>query len=385
MKNATETEGLSHGRSVAQKQRWIEGGIIIAFWGVIALLDIAEGAFDPGGDNGGLRPGEALHTFLENAAWAILTPGIFWLSRRFSLEHRDWLRHLLLHVFVAVMVAAGIDLIKGTLWDALVTGNTRPISLLYVLNSFRFVDEFLLYLVVLAACFARGYFLRYQERQQEAVALRAHAAQLQAHLAEARFQALRMQINPHFLFNTLHTISTYLERDPRGVRRMIARLSDLLRYTLEMGNLKEVPLRQEMSFVDGYLDIQAIRFQDSLEVHLDTEPDVMEALVPNLILQPLVENAIKHGVSSVETGGRIELRAWREGEHLHLSVGDNGPGLAAPAEDGVGLRNTRDRLESLYGDKQSLVLEPAEGGGLVAHITLPYHTGADLYTRAVST
>ena len=127
MKNATETQGLSHGRSATQKQRWIEGCIIVAFWGVIALLDIAEDALDPRGDNSGLRTGEALHTFLEYVVWAILTPGIFWLSRRFSLEHRDWLRHLLLHVFVAVMVAAGIDLIKGTLWDALVTGNARPI------------------------------------------------------------------------------------------------------------------------------------------------------------------------------------------------------------------------------------------------------------------
>lgn len=382
MKKAMDKEGLSHDRSAVQRQRWIEAGIIVAFWGVIALLDIVEDVVDP--RDSGLLPGEALHTVLEHAVWALVTPGIFWLSRRFSLERRDWLRYLFLHLFIAIGVVVSIDLFKRGTWNALTTGHPRSISISGILSSFRFVDELLLYLIVLVAGFARDYFRRYQERQKEAVALRAHAARLQAHLAEARFQALRMQLNPHFLFNTLHTISTYLERDPRGVRRMIARLSELLRYVLDVGTLKEVPLSQEMGFVDGYLDIQAIRFQDSLEVHRDIEPEAMDALVPTLILQPLIENAIQHGVSHVETGGRVELRAWRDGERLHLSVRDNGPGLAASAEDGLGLRNTRDRLQSLYGDEQRLVLEPAEGGGLVAHITLPYHTSADLYTSVVS-
>lgn len=384
MKMVPETEELSPDRSVAQKQFWIEGGIVVAFWGIIALLNIAENALDPDEVDGGLRPGQALHTILEYATWAIVTPGIFWLSRRFSLERQGWLGRLVLHVFLAIVIAASIDFVEDVYWNALVDGDPRSTSLLDTLTGFRFGDDFLVYITVLAACFARDYFLRYQERQNEAIKLREHAAKLQTHLAEARFQALRMQLNPHFLFNTLHTISTYLERDPRGVRRMIARLSELLRYVLEKGNMKEVPLRQEMGFIDGYLDIQAIRFQDNLEVHPEIEPDTLEALVPNLILQPLVENAIKHGVSHLETGGRVELRAWREGEHLHLSVRDNGPGLTEAAEDGVGLRNTRNRLESLYGDKQCLVLEPAEGGGLMAHITLPYHTGADLYTSVVS-
>jgi sensor histidine kinase YesM len=200
-----------------------------------------------------------------------------------------------------------------------------------------------------------------------------------------------MQINPHFLFNTLNTISSYLEQDPRGVRRMIARLSDLLRYTLEGTDAREVPLRQELGFIDSYLALQQIRFEERLEIGRDIDPDMLDALVPNLILQPLVENALKHGIGGREDGGRIELAAWREGNYLHLSVGDDGPGLsqtagevAAKDSQGIGLRNTRERLTSLYGPDQRFNLEAADGGGLVAHLVLPYHTSTDLYLPALS-
>jgi LytS/YehU family sensor histidine kinase len=154
-------------------------------------------------------------------------------------------------------------------------------------------------------------------------------------------------------------------------------LSHLLRYTLAGSNAQEVPLSQELTFLGGYLEIQQIRFQGKLEVNQEIAPDVMDALVPNLILQPLVENAIKHGVSPSDGRGRIEVRAWRTGEALHLRVRDSGPGLQGVSGDGmpetgtgVGLRNTRERLESLYGSAQRFVLKDADGGGLQADITL---------------
>ncbi|MEX0748378.1 MAG: histidine kinase, partial [Rhodothermales bacterium] len=208
-------------------------------------------------------------------------------------------------------------------------------------------------------------------------------------LSEARLQTLRMQINPHFLFNTLHTISTYLGRDPKGARRMIARLSDLLRYTLEKAGTQEVTLRQELNFLDGYLEIQSIRFQDNLVVQQDVDPDMLEALVPNLILQPLVENAIKHGVSAVEGVGKVSIKAWRDNEQLCLSVWDNGPGMiggngVSASPTGLGLRNTRERLESLYGPGHHFELAGGAEGGVTALICIPYHTSADLYTASVT-
>lgn len=399
MKDAPVADGQWPHDWLARWRHWIEGAVIVAFWGTIAFLQVMQNAVDPrGGGRGGMPPGETLFTFLEHALWVVATPVIFWLASRFSFDRRDWPRLLLLHVVVAVAVSAAIDLASHVLWNALGEGHTRPVSLGAVLDDFHFLPELLLYLIVLATGFARAYFLRYRERVEEAVRLRAeaaelhaHTAELQAQLSEARLQALRMQLNPHFLFNTLNTISSYLERDPPGVRRMIARLSELLRYTLEKTEAREVPLRQELAFIDRYLEIQRIRFEERLEVHLSVDPAVLDALVPNLILQPLVENAIKHGIGGREDGGRIEMRAWREEEYLHLSVRDDGPGLtpsagdgAATAPQGIGLRNTRERLESLYGTAQHFALEPADGGGLLVHLVLPYHTGTDLYTTTLS-
>lgn len=389
-----------HGRRVLRRY-WIEGALIFVFWGTLALLRVTQNVDDPLG--GGPRAdamsaGAILYTFLEYGLWLVATPLIFWLAGRLSLEGRQWPLRLLAHVAAAVGGSVAIDLASHAIWNAVGEGHIRPISVAFVLRDFHFLPELLLYLIVLATGFARSYFLRYRERVNEAARLRAeaaelhaHSAELQAQLSEAHLQALRMQLNPHFLFNTLNTISAYVEQDPPGVRRMIARLSELLRYTLETTKAREVPLQQELGFIEGYLEIQRIRLEERLDVRRNVDPDVLDALVPNLILQPLVENAIKHGINQSEKGGRIELSAWREGENLHLSVRDDGPGLSSPAGDGatagsqgIGLRNTRERMKSLYGEAQQFSLRPADGCGIVAHLVLPYHTSTDLYTTALS-
>jgi two-component system, LytTR family, sensor kinase len=228
---------------------------------------------------------------------------------------------------------------------------------------------------VLAGGVARDYFLRYQSRREQTILLQAQAAQLQAQLADARLAALRTQLNPHFLFNTLHAVSALVERDPRGVRRMIARLSELLRTTLDGADEQVVPLGQELTFTHRYLEIMQIRFQGRLTIQSQIEPSALDALVPNLILQPLVENAIKHGVSKIDEEGRIEIHARREGERLALCVRDNGPRVTEHglrAGEGVGLRNTRERLEQLYGSDQSLTLRGAEDGGVLAEVNIPF-------------
>jgi LytS/YehU family sensor histidine kinase len=240
----------------------------------------------------------------------------------------------------------------------------------------RFLDELVIYLAVLAAGFARDYFLRYRAHAAE-------SARLEAQLAEARLAALRMQLNPHFLFNTLHAVSALVERDPAGVRRLVARLSALLRHVLDSGARQEVTLAEELAFARDYLDIQRVRFQDRLRVEEEVPEDLLDALVPNLILQPLVENAIVHGVGRHESAGRIRIGARRDAECLELTVEDDGPGLSGDGRGGgVGIGNTRARLAAMYGDEAALELRPAPAGGLVARVRLPYHAAGDLRAAA---
>ncbi len=371
---------------------WLEGVVIVVFWSAVALLSMFREAFDPRfGEQLSPSRGEVLYTFAEYGLWAALTPFIFWMTHRFALPNRAWHRVVPIYLIVGAIVVLVVDLIQHVFWNSLVpAAPPRPVSLGGVLGNPYLVGEFSLYTFLLIAGLARAYFLRFQEEQQEAIRLRMEAAQLQAHLAEARLQALQMQINPHFLFNALHSISDAFEGDAPTARRMLARLSEVLRHALEGMDAQEVTLGQELRFLDGYVEIQRFRFEDRLNVSQDIAADVREALVPNLILQPLVENAIKHGLSQLERPGKIELRAWREGEILHVVVRDNGPGLAtsgggvaAGASSGVGLQNTRERLEALYGLHQRCDLEPAPGGGLIVHLSLPFHTDADYKVVAV--
>ena len=216
---------------------------------------------------------------------------------------------------------------------------------------------------------------------------------LQAQLAEARLDALRRQLDPHFLFNTLHAVSSLVERDPRGVRRMITRLSELLRHSIEVSGEPEVPLRQELELLGRYLDIMPVRFQGRLEVETRVDDRALDALVPNLILQPLVENAIKHGVEQLTGPGRICIEAEHADGQVVLRVRDNGPGVDGGVPAGaplatrpgrVGLRNTVARLEQLYGTEQRFTLRLAEDGGAVAEVRLPYHTRTDLRVAELS-
>jgi len=207
---------------------------------------------------------------------------------------------------------------------------------------------------------------------------RARADMLAVEAERAQLLALRAHLDPHFLFNTLNAISSLVERDPRGVRRMIARLGDLLRHSFEGGDAPEVPLRRELALLDLYVDIVRVRFQDRLTVDIAVDDAVLDALVPTFILQPLVENSVKHGVEKRTEGGRIVVEVSRDGDALVLRVRDDGGGAAAdtlnaPTGRGVGVRNTRARLQQLYGSAQRFTLARDGDRGVVAEIRLPYH------------
>src|ERR1700724_2388633 len=197
------------------------------------------------------------------------------------------------------------------------------------------------------------------------------ASRLEAQLAQAQLSALKMQLHPHFLFNTLNSISALLHGDVEAADRMVARLGDFLRLTLENSETQEVTLDQELEFLQCYLDIELTRFQDGLRVEFDIAPETRDALTPNLILQPLVENAIRHGIAHRIEPGRVEIRSERHGDRLHIEVRDDGPGFASNTP-GIGLSNTRARLERLYGSGYVLQLSNGTQNGAVVILEIPF-------------
>ena len=360
--------------------------LIFAFWTFIATLSAVNRALDPRGFGFRLSSpaGSIALEYIESWIWAVITPAVFLLTQRFPIERSRWLRLgalLLIGIVIAIAVDLAMDLVRIAILATVPSRRPRVFSPGDAILRFRFVNQLLVYLAVLAAGYARNFYQRDLARQREAVVLEARAAELQAQLADARLDALRMQLNPHFLFNTLHAISALVERDPGGVRRMIARLSELLRHTIEARGAHEVPLRDELEFLRRYIEIMEIRFQGRLTVAVSADDRAPEALVPNLILQPIVENALEHGASRASGRGEVTIAAKVDGDDLMVTVQDNGPGLSS-TDEGVGLRNTKARLDQLYGDAASLTLTSPNGGGVLATLRIPYHTAADLRTRA---
>jgi LytS/YehU family sensor histidine kinase len=217
----------------------------------------------------------------------------------------------------------------------------------------------------------------HRESQERALT----AAQLEARLAEAQLQALQRQLHPHFLFNTLHTISTLMHRDPDAADEMLERLSDLLRITLDRISVQQVRLEDELEFVEKYLEIERARFGERLRVQFAVDPTVLDAWVPTLLLQPLVENAVRHGIAPKVGGGMLHIVADRDGDRLRLVVRDNGHGLPADTlhafNKGVGLSNTRSRLEHLYGARHLFEFRRPEEGGLAVTVVIPLSVASE--------
>jgi sensor histidine kinase YesM len=296
-------------------------------------------------------------------AWAILSPLIFGFARRFPIERNKRVRRFAIHFFAGIFFSFVKIMIEFmVLWRmiGLPARNVSPVAL---------QQNLLIYAAIVGMLYAFDYYRKYREHEVK-------ASQLEAKLAQAQLQALKMQLHPHFLFNTLHAISTLVHKDAEAADRMIARLSDLLRLSLDNLGEQEVPLKHELEFLERYLEIEQIRFGDRLTVEMAIEPEALDAMVPNLILQPMVENAIRHGIAPRSVPGRIEIRAKRENNQLQLSVRDDGAGLpdgkSTALKEGVGLTNTKARLQQLYGAASRFDLLNAEGGGLVVALSIPW-------------
>lgn len=298
--------------------------------------------------------------------WALLAPAMFWMVRRWPIEGGRWHRALLAHVLAGALIGTTKYALDVAVTRAVGWMSPMPIALpAYI---YQFYANFITYWVIVAIAHAIDYGRRYRERQLR-------ASQLEARLAQVQLQVLRMQLQPHFLFNTLHAISTLMHRDPEAADRMLVKLSDLLRQTIEKIGVHEVALKEELEFLRSYLEIEEMRFQDRLTVGIEVDPEALDARVPNLILQPLVENAIRHGIAPRAGPGRIDIRARRSDERLRLTVRDDGPGMRGPAtREGLGLSNVRARLARRYGAEHQLRLTNHPKGGLEVTLMIPFET-----------
>lgn len=364
--------------------RFTQGGLIFAAWLVPSLLSgfstFAQDRLD------GRAPDWRWVVFnsIDWLLYAVLTPWVFAASRRFRLEPPRRGRHIALHVAGALLMCVA--------WAGM--GSVLRLMVFPIEAAFSF-EKYLLGLgswILTTLPFGTGvyfalvgiehsfyYFAQARERETQ-------AARLEAQLSEARLNALRMQLHPHFLFNSLNAITVLVRDQETGAAtRMLGLLSDVLRQVLRAEPAQEVALQAEVEFLERYLAIEQVRFSDRLRPRMEIAPEVQRASVPSFLLQPLVENAVRHGIAKRADAGLVEVRARREGGEVIITVRDDGPGLpprgvsADPfIPGGVGLSNTRGRLAALYGSAASLTLRNAEDGGVVAEIRMPFREVSSL-------
>ena len=306
--------------------------------------------------------------------WLVFAPAtyvVLWMGRRFPFTARNWLRIGPLHLLVATLIAV-IHSLFGV-WITRLAGPVAwqqlPIDSLF---GYIFLSHYHFAILIYGAILGVGFGLEYYRKFRERELL---ASQLQAQLAHAQLQALKMQLHPHFLFNTLNAISVCVRKgSSEQAITMLAGLSDLLRIALENSTTQEVSLRQELDFLDRYLALQQIRFQDRLRVQMDVAPETLDAQVPNLILQPLVENAIRHGIAPHSSAGSIQIRSQLDASCLRVEILDDGPGFSTsePPVEGVGISNTRKRLVRLYGDAGRLTLSNGNENGALVVLEIPF-------------
>jgi len=293
--------------------------------------------------------------------WAALTPLLLWLGVRFPLErHRLW-RNLVIHVLLSGPAALAHLVLLQTFNHFVLTWSRAyqpPVPIPALIVGLGATD-IMIYWGIVGVSQALNYFRKYQEREFR--------------LAQAQLQALRMQLHPHFLFNTLNAIAELVYSDPKAADRCILSVSELLRFSLETQRTQEVTLKEEIDFLEKYLEIQKTLMRERLRVRLNVEPETLDASVPNMLLQPLVENAIKHGISPRPEGGNIEVYARRLDGKLYVEITDDGLGMNEQQDgSGVGLVNTRERLKHLYGGAHAFNLSSFPGRGVTIRISLPF-------------
>ncbi len=359
---------------------WRKFLLLFVCWTALGLFEGARLYFDA-------NVNSQIYTWTQTISWGLSDWYLWWalsyliirVTKKYGFADRMWPRNLAIHLVVAVFMSLleiFLDAVAIYALDKLFYHQIGPgvtISSLYVLFLRQmFHTAVLIYLLIAFVVAATSYYKQYRSEELRLASARTA-------LVQAQLEALKSKLQPHFLFNTLNSISALVRDNPDAADRMIARLSELLRIALDNEGRQTLPLRQEIDFLKRYLEIQQIRFEERLTTEFNIESDALDALVPNLILQPLVENAIKHGISNQKDGGRISVSARRNSEQLLLEISDDGPGVRSAQEieasSGLGLRNTRERLLQLYADRQSLRFSAPSEHGMTVTISIPYEIG----------
>ncbi|MCP4218942.1 MAG: hypothetical protein GY765_30190 [bacterium] len=303
------------------------------------------------------------------SCWALL----FLLIRKMCYYLLDrthkWLPivafHLVTGVAVSVLHLLIVNaLIKLGIWIGWIEGVSRDYKLMIL--AYRWISSNL-YIYIAIAGFLHFFYFYKQHRQKDL-----EKSQLETQMAQIQLQSLRLQLQPHFLFNALNTISAYVKKSPDTAIKMTARLSNLLRLTLETGHHMEIPLEEELRIVENYLQIEKLRFSDRLEVKMDIDAETRRAMVPAMLLQPLVENAVRHGIAHIMDDAVIEIAIHENKGRLEVLVADNGPGMKEQSPNGIGLKNIRERLQKLYGDSARFDIESKENEGFRVNISFPF-------------
>ena len=350
-------------------------------WAVMAaLLTLVGLLFSLNAYLGSQRPLNWFVVFLNQLlpflVWASLCPAIMrldeWVRGKQKTRRRTWPRLVAFHLLATTFFSlAQIALYGFVYWSLLTLTAPNPLSLGEVYRAVipRILLGVVVYLIIVTTNYALDYYEKYRGEKDR-------AASLEASLAQAQLHALKMQLQPHFLFNTLNSITSLVLEDQRAAVQMISRLGDFLRLTIENNGAQEVSLERELEFLKGYLEIQQARFRDRLLVSLEIEPETLRAQVPNLILQPLVENALKHGIAPRLEAGRIEIAARRHNGSLQIQISNDGPRVhnqnSTALKEGVGIANTRSRLRQLYHDRFRLDLILAAEGGATCTVEIPW-------------
>ncbi|MGB9180392.1 MAG: histidine kinase [Pyrinomonadaceae bacterium] len=387
MKNAVQiTYSAESGKPSAVSINWLKWAVLFGFWTLFSFLYANQIYFEmlhsPGMHHSWWRI--AFWQLTVWYVWGCLSPLILGLGRRFPCEGPSWWKGLLVHLPAGVILSA-VHIAAATSLKMLIEpfdswSDTHSFMVQYAgeLSNF-FLFDFFVYWAILGVGYAFDYRERYRERETL-------ASQLKAQLAQSQLESLKMQLHPHFLFNTLHTIAGLVRGNERAPAvNMIAGLSDLLRHALDNADEQEVTLREELKFIELYLDIQKARFSDRLTVRMEIAPETLDALVPNLILQPLVENAVRHGISLNDAAGMLVISAYCDDGMLRISVCDDGPGLQSgwrmEESEGIGLANTSERLKHLYGTEHRFDLRNGVQGGMTAAIAIPFRVGYGLVSE----
>jgi two-component system LytT family sensor kinase len=346
------------------KNRWGYGITAIVLWSTLGVLFALPGLSSSNWSR------TLIASMAEWWSWGLVAPVIYWTDTRLPFKENQLgmriLAHLLasvpltfFHFYVVVVAGVFLGLVE---WRAL----AHPLSLL---STFALLWSWIVYWVIFGVIQTFRYYEHYRASELR-------LERMERNFSQARLNALRMQLDPHFLFNALNTVSSQVERNPRLARTMIEHLGDLLRLSLEARDRQEIPLVEELGFLDHYLAIQKIRFAENLRIEIQVSSDVKYALVPCLIVQPLVENAIRHGISHRASGGTVTVKAEHRPGRLEIRVADDGVGLpigwTLETSSGMGLSVTRERILGLYPDgNSSFSVRPRGGGGTEVEISLP--------------